>query len=202
MQSGKNHMIHKILNKHKVVLASESPRRKQLLEMMGLKPLVIPANIAEPITNERPYKQAINHARNKANKVAAAFSPDTIVVGSDTIVVLDQHILGKPADAKQAVDYLKLLSGKDHYVYTAICIMWNNRCISDYERTKVSFCTLSEQEIEEYVKTGEPFDKAGAYGIQGYGAQFIKEVRGCYFNVMGFPLQLFYRSLKEMAADE
>ncbi|HOH46377.1 MAG TPA: Maf family protein [Candidatus Cloacimonadota bacterium] len=188
-------MIHNILNNDKLVLASESPRRKLLLESLGLKPLIVPANIAEPLSKERAHKQAVRHARNKAIAVRSYVDGAATIVAADTLVVLDELILGKPASAEEAASYLRLLSGRIHNVYTGLCVIRHGELRTAYERSKVRFKDLSEQEIADYLKTGEPFDKAGAYGIQGYGAQFIRDIQGCYFNVMGFPINLFYNIL-------
>jgi septum formation protein len=191
-------MIHILLKDKKVVLASNSPRRKLLLEMLGLHPLVIPANVHEPVTDDPPYRQAMNHARNKALAIAGRMDADCVVVAADTIVVLDRQILGKPRGRAQAREYLNLLSGRIHKVYTGICVSHKGAQLCAYERSSVRFAPLSEAEIEEYVSGKEPMDKAGAYGIQGFGSQFVTEVRGCYFNVMGFPINLFYNLLKQM----
>ncbi|MFO8144174.1 MAG: Maf family protein [Candidatus Syntrophosphaera sp.] len=191
-------MIHTILQDKKVVLASASPRRKTLFTMLGLKPLIIPADIHEPITREAPYVQVMRHAKNKALKVASRLDTESIVIGADTMVMLDKEILGKPESNDQAAQFLRLLSGKTHKVYTGICVCWRNQCETRYERSLVRFAPLSDNEIEEYIQTGEPMDKAGAYGIQGHGSQFIQRIQGCYFNVMGFPIRLFYKMIKEM----
>lgn len=191
-------MIHLLLQDKKLVLASNSPRRKTLFKMLGLKALVIPANIHEPVTAEAPYRQAMKHARNKALAISKLMDDHSVVVAADTIVVLEGRILGKPQSAEQAMDYLRLLSGKIHKVYTGVCICYQGRQICAYERSSVCFAPLSEAEIAEYVSSKEPLDKAGAYGIQGYGSQFIQSIRGCYFNVMGFPIHLFYSMLREI----
>ncbi|MCB5284448.1 MAG: Maf family protein [Candidatus Cloacimonetes bacterium] len=191
-------MIHKLLSDKKIVLASASPRREALLKMLQLTPLIIPARVDEPITGEKPYLQAMRHARNKAQTIAARMDAETLVIGADTIVVLDGVILGKPADQRQAGEYLNLLSGRTHKVYTGLCLCWRKACFARHERSLVEFAPLSETEIQAYVETGEPLDKAGAYGIQGYGSQFIRRIQGCYFNVMGFPIHLFYKMLGEL----
>ncbi len=191
-------MIHKLLQGIKVILASASPRRRAIFELLGLSPLVVPANIHEPITNEAPYVQVMKHAKNKALAISAKMDAETIVIGSDTIVVLNGQIMGKPDNPEQAADYLRQLSGNSHKVYTGLCIAWRSQCLFDYERSTVTFAQMSEADIREYVATKEPMDKAGAYGIQGYGAQFVSSIRGCYFNVMGFPINKFYDMLRTM----
>ncbi len=191
-------MIHKLLENHKIVLASASPRRKSIFEMIGVTALIQPAHIDETIVYKHPRKSAIGHAREKAAVVAKNMDPDCIVVGSDTIVYLGGEILGKPGSSKNAIDYLKRLSGKTHSVYTGVCVIRGASEVYDCEKTQVTFKELSEEEIHQYLKTGEPFDKAGAYGIQGYGSQFIDKVNGCYFNVMGFPVRLFQDMLHRL----
>ncbi len=191
-------MIHRILKGKKVILASASPRRRQIFELLGITALCMPADIPEPISNEAPYVIVKRHARSKAAVIAAKVDHSSVIIASDTIVVVDKMILGKPTDSIQAADYLRLLSGKTHFVYSAVCICHNNRFLCDYERSKVTFAKLSEIEIEDYIRTHEPMDKAGAYGIQGFGSQFIDQISGCYFNIMGFPIRLFYKLLQEM----
>ena len=195
---GIKHMIHSILKDRKVVLASASPRRKQIFDLLGIVALCLPAEIDEPITDQKPFVQAKTHAINKARSVAQRVDTNTLVVASDTVVALGKTILGKPENIEQARLYLQKLSGQTHYVYSAICLIWKNRLLCDYRRSKVTFAHISDKEIESYITTKEPMDKAGAYGIQGYGAQFIDHISGCYFNIMGFPVSLFYKMIKEM----
>jgi septum formation protein len=189
-------MIHEMLRDYQLVLASASPRRKELFSLLGLNAAIIPAEVAEPMTDDEPQVQAIFHARNKAKFVLNQVPKGQLVVAADTLVAVGAHVLGKPKDATEARAYLYLLAGKDHCVFTGICIGLNDKLFCDYECTTVSFAALSEDEISSYISTGEPFDKAGAYGIQGYGAQFITQVQGCYFNVMGFPIRKFYDMLQ------
>lgn len=197
-----SYMIDKILHGKKVVLASASPRRKYLLEMLGLAPLIVPAQVHEPITKEQPYIQVMKHARNKAQTVAAVMDAKSLVIGADTIVVVDKLILGKPATKEEARQYLRMLSGRTHRVYTGICLCWQEQCHCAYERSLVEFELLTAVEIEDYIATHEPLDKAGAYGIQGFGSQFIRKINGCYFNVMGFPIHLFYKMLQDMHRED
>ena len=191
-------MIHNLLNDKKVVLASSSPRRLELFKMIGLQPLVIPAKVEETINGEKPYIQVMHNAKNKASTIAALIDSETVVVGADTIVVLENKILGKPENVMQAKEFLTLLSGKTHKVYTGVCICWKTLQATNYERSLVEFSPLTETDIDAYIATGEPMDKAGAYGIQGFGSQFIKRITGCYYNVMGFPINLFYRMLSSI----
>lgn len=191
-------MIHILLNGYKVVLASASPRRKLLLEMLGLKPLVIPSAVDEPVTKEKPHLQAMRHARRKAQAVATRMDNTSLVIGADTIVVVDGAILGKPANRAQATEYLRVLSGRSHNVYTGVALVKGQQVKCGFERSSVTFASMTDKEISDYVSTREPMDKAGAYGIQGFGSQFITGIRGCYFNVMGFPVRLFHDMLKEL----
>jgi len=191
-------MIHTLLKGKKVILASASPRRKVLFKLIGIKAVQMPAHINESIIYKNPRKLVISHAIQKAKKIEKKVDCDCVIVAADTIVYLDKKILGKPANIDQMREFLIELSGNYHYVFTGIAIAYKNRIYSDYEKTRVEFDNLSSSEIEDYIKTREPFDKAGAYGIQGYGSQFIKKISGCYFNVMGFPISMFYQMLKEI----
>ncbi len=195
-------MIHTLLEGRKVVLASASPRRKTIFEMIGVKTLIHPSHIDETIVYKQPRRSAIGHAREKAEAVARIMDPDCIVVAADTIVYLDGEILNKPISTDQAVEYLKRLSGNTHSVYTGVCVTRGIREVYDCERTSVTFKELSDTEIQQYLETQEPFDKAGAYGIQGYGSQFISKLNGCYFNVMGFPVHLFQKMLHQLLGTE
>lgn len=193
-------MIHRFLENTNVVLASGSDRRRFLLEMMGLKPQVHPSSYAETPNGLPPSKQVIAHASAKAHAVRQGLPADCLVIGADTIVVVDKMILGKPHSHAEARDFLRLLSGRSHWVYTGICLLYQGNVSTGYKRTKVTFDSLTESDIEDYIATEEPMDKAGAYGIQGFGAQFITDIKGCYFNVMGFPLNLFYQLCREVMA--
>lgn len=191
-------MIAELLRGKKVVLASASPRRKEIFKNVGVHPLQIPANIEEKMLDLPPYKLVMLHSANKAKEVAQHLDHKCIVIGADTVVVLDGKILGKPNSKYQAFDYLEKLSGNKHHVYTGVTISYKKIVKSFYEKTTVEFDTLSQFDIENYIETGESFDKAGAYGIQGFGSQFIKKINGCYFNVMGFPINKFYQELKKI----
>ena len=191
-------MIHKLLKNKQVILASASPRRKEIFDLVGIKALQLPANIEEETVFQNPIKLVKFHARNKALAVRNKVNNDNLIVAADTIVFADKRILEKPKDKFQAAQFLTELSDNFHYVYTGIAISYRNQIYVDYEKTRVEFSTLSAQEIENYIATNEPFDKAGAYGIQGFGSQFVKKITGCYFNVMGFPISLFYKMLKEI----
>lgn len=171
-----------------LVLASGSPRRRELLALLGLRPDVVPADIDESVrTGERPEAYVERVAREKAAAVHAR-AADAIVVAADTIVVLDWTILGKPATEAEAVAMLKKLQGRQHIVHTAIAVAYRDQQVSGVETTRVWIRPLDEATIRAYVATGEPLDKAGAYGIQGFGAVIVERIEGDYFTVMGLGL--------------
>lgn len=183
------------MTKPRVVLASSSPRRRDLLTLIGIPHEVKPADIDESYrSGETPLEHAERLARSKALAVAAS---DAVTVGSDTIVVLDGHVLGKPKDAADAARMLAALSGREHTVVTAVAVHWRDRTLSAVERVQVVFRRLADQDIEQYIRTGEPMDKAGAYGIQGFGATIVERVDGDYFAVMGLPLRRLVALLGE-----
>ncbi|MDX1642012.1 MAG: Maf family protein [Balneolaceae bacterium] len=187
----------------KVVLASASPRRARLLNQVGIQFEIIPASINEVIDVEsKPPTIVETLARHKAKNVGT-HKPDSFIIAADTVVCLDDEILGKPDDEDQATEYLKQLSGNTHDVYSGVYAgLTNSACeftsfISFSERTKVTFSALTEQEIKQYVKYGQPFDKAGSYGIQDdLGSLFVERIEGDYYNVVGFPLHRFYVNLR------
>lgn len=190
-------MIDKIIKNHRLVLASSSPRRQELFKMLGLSFLIRISDVAEPILECPPESQAMQNAKNKA-LAARSDDPAEIIVAADTLVVLEGRILGKPKDKDEAFDYLSALQGKKHHVITGICIVKGDVVRTVHEISSVYFAKMDEREIRDYVATNEPMDKAGAYGIQGFGSQFVKRIEGCYFNVMGFPIHLFYKTLQSM----
>ena len=172
-----------------VILASQSPRRRELLTLVGIRHVVRPADIDESLLpGEEPVPHAERLAREKAHRLAERH-PDAVVIAADTIVVLDGAILGKPADAAEARATLARLSGRTHTVFTAIAVARGGRTESAVEAVAVTFRTLDGAEIAEYVATGEPMDKAGAYGIQGFGATIVERIEGDYFSVMGLGLR-------------
>jgi len=173
-----------------VVLASASPRRSELLELAGIRFRVAPADIPEePLPGEEAVEHALRLAEEKARAAAGREADGQFFIGADTIVVLDGRIMGKPTDQNDAVRMLTELSGKGHEVVTAYAVLdkQSNVCIKRAVRTQVVFKQLSEQEISDYVKTGCPMDKAGAYAIQGGAAHFVREIHGSYTNVVGLP---------------
>lgn len=172
-----------------VILASQSPRRRELLTLVGIHHDVRPADIDESLLpGETPVPHAERLAREKAHRLAERH-PDALVIAADTIVVLDDAILGKPADAVEARATLARLSGRTHVVHTAIAVALGGRTESAVESVAVTFRALDAAEIAAYVATGEPMDKAGAYGIQGYGATIVERIEGDYFSVMGLGLR-------------
>lgn len=180
----------------KIILASGSPRRKELLNNIGIKFDVIPSNADETLPASLTPAQAVEYlSKTKAHDVFLSH-PDCAVIGSDTVVACDGKILGKPKNETDAFKMLKMLSGKTHSVFTGVTIMTEDETVSFYEETKVTFYELTDDEINSYIKTGEPMDKAGAYGIQGKGCVLVKKIDGDYFNVVGLPAARTYRELK------
>jgi septum formation protein len=172
----------------RVILASSSPRRRQLLDLVGIAHEVKPSDIDETlIVGELPEQYAERLAREKVAAIAEA-SPDALVIGADTIVVIDDMVLGKPQDVGEAESMLRRLSGRSHTVMTAVAATFDGRLASGVEIVDVTFLPLADEEISRYVATGEPMDKAGAYGIQGYGATIVRRIDGDYFAVMGLSL--------------
>jgi septum formation protein len=185
----------------RVVLASASPRRRELLDLIGIKHSVHPADVDESIlAAESPPDYVERLARAKATAVAAKF-PDAVIIGADTTVVLGDDILGKPADTDDARRMIARLAGHTHEVCTGIAVVYDARAASAVERVAVTFRTLTPREIEAYVATGEPMDKAGAYGIQGWGATIVERIDGDYFSVMGLGLRRLVALLAEVGVE-
>ena len=184
-----------------IILASASPRRQQLLTQIGLHFKVKPSNIEEVIDNTlEPSQVAMSLASQKCKDIVSQIEEDCIVIGADTIVVKDNKMLGKPKDEKDAFDMLTSLKGQWHQVVTGICLYRTSdkKSICDCEITKVKISDKSDEFIYEYISTKEPFDKAGAYGIQGYGSLLVEKIDGCYFNVMGLPIYKLSCMLDEL----
>ena len=172
----------------RVVLASASPRRRDLLNLIGIAHEVRPANIDETMRpREAPRRYAERLAREKASAISTR-DPDLITIGADTVVVINRKVLGKPADPSDAARMLRMLSGREHTVITAVAVSRGRKLRSAIEEVRVKFRRLRADEIDEYIAMGEPMDKAGAYGIQGYGATIVERIEGDYFAVMGLPL--------------
>lgn len=180
-----------------IILASASPRRRLLLEMLGIPHEVVPADVPEtPQPGELPESMAVRLAKEKALAVARV-RPGMPVLGADTVVVVDQDLLGKPANTLDACRMLERLSGRAHRVVTAVALVGPDGSVHErYDTTQVWFRTLSPDMIEAYVATGEPLDKAGSYGVQGYGAVLVERVDGDFFSVMGLPLRLVIELLE------
>jgi len=189
--------------KYNLILASSSPRRKKLLENLGFQFEVISPNIDEDVFPEhlQPKEIAIFLSLQKAKNIAQNISSNKIVISADTIVVLNNEILNKPIDYADAKQILQKLSNNTHIVYTGVTVINTTtaKIISEVKATEVTFRKLENEEIDFYIKSGSPMDKAGAYGIQDdFGAIFVKEIKGCYYNIVGLPLEMLYQMLKEI----
>ena len=185
----------------KFILASSSPRRQALLLRLQTPFNVILPDVDESmiISDGNPETYCTTLAELKANDISQHY-PSELVIGADTIVVLGDEILGKPTDKDAAEYMLQTLSGKTHHVYTGISLKWTEKNIHHQfaEITTVTFRNLDEKDISHYIQTCPPYDKAGAYGIQDWSAVFIEEIKGCYDNVVGFPISRFYQELKKL----
>ena len=192
---------------NRVVLASQSPRRKKLLEQIGLSFKVFPSNAKEISSQSDPALLVEELALLKAEDVSTAH-PESFIIGADTVVVHQDEIIGKPKDKHEAFEILSSLSNSTHSVFTGVAFVKSDKRghivsrNSFHEQTKVTFSALGEVDIHDYIETGNPMDKAGAYGIQDdLGALFVERIEGDYYNVVGFPLNRFYRELKLFAPE-
>ena len=184
-----------------LVLASQSPRRREILRQAGIPFTVRATDVDESVlASESPADYVQRLAEAKAYSIEAAAGE--MVLGADTTVVIDGEILAKPADAADARRMLARLSGRRHEVLTGICLRRGGHAILDYATTGVVFAALSDREIDEYVASGEPMDKAGAYAIQGLASKFVERIEGDYFNVMGLPVALVYRLLQQASSTQ
>lgn len=182
---------------NQIILASASPRRKKLLEGIEIDFKVVPSEIDESkIKLDTPIQLVRRLSYLKAQDVAS--KEDGIIIAADTVVSLEGNILEKPKDSNEAYQMLNKLSGKTHQVITGIAIINQDNSLIDHQATEVTFKHLTQEEIREYITTGEPLDKAGAYGIQGKGALFVKEIKGCFYNVVGLSLFKLAKMLKEL----
>jgi septum formation protein len=189
----------------RLILASASPRRRDLLRDAGFNFEVRPSQIVEEIQQgELPEDFVRRTAREKALQIAASSPRGGLVLGADTVVVIDGQTLGKPSDPQDATRMLRLLSGRTHQVHTGICLVRAPDSIEalKHETTLVTFRELDEEEIRQYVESGEPSDKAGAYAIQGLASKFVTRISGCYSNVVGLPIALVYEILKPVMEEE
>ena len=187
-----------------LILASASPRRSELLRNAGIRFVVEPADVPElQAQHEKPVAYVQRLARDKAMAVFQR-NPQSAVLGADTVVVADEHLLEKPADERDAARMLRLLSGRTHQVITGACMLAPSfehiYEVTEFEVTQVVFATLTSHEIADYVATREPMDKAGAYGIQGFASRWVERIDGCYFNVVGLPIARVYRMLRACEA--
>lgn len=192
---------------NRIILASKSPRRKKLLSQIGLAFEIFPSSFTEDSRSDDPVRLVEDHARLKAEDVAES-CPDSLIIGADTVVTIHDEILEKPASRDQAFEMLTRLSGSWHSVYTGVCLLETDenglavRKNTFHEQTKVLFSTLSSSDMLSYIESGSPMDKAGAYGIQDdWGAIFVERIEGDYYNVVGFPLNRFYREVKSFNPD-
>ena len=186
----------------KIVLASQSPRRKELLGRMGLEFVTQASKIDESAFDGLEARELVaTLSREKAQWIARQLDGETLVIGADTVVVRDGAALGKPKDAEDAVAMLLSLSGRDHQVCTGVTVCRGDRVLTQVEETQVTFRDLMETEVRQYVSTGEPMDKAGAYGIQGLGGLLVEGIRGDYSNVVGLPVCRLGQMLKDFGVD-
>lgn len=185
-----------------VVLASASPRRKELLNQIGITPEIIPSDIEELVTSDIPEEVVMELSRQKAEHIwkisGAAGKEDWVVIGADTVVACEGRILGKPSDEAEAVLMISRLGGKNHQVYTGVTLISLRGQITFADQTDVFVSPMTAEEVREYVGRGESMDKAGAYGIQGYFAAYIERIEGSYTNVMGLPVGRVYQQLKQL----
>lgn len=185
-----------------MILASQSPRRRELLGQMGFSFTVRPAKGEElPHPELTPAQLVEELARQKALEVSAEAASDDVVVAADTVVAIDGKVLGKPHDKVHAAQMLSALSGREHTVYTGVAVKRGETLLVEHEATQVRFRPLTEREIDLYIQTGEPMDKAGSYGIQGCGALLVEGIRGDYFNVVGLPICRLGRMLAQVGED-
>ena len=186
----------------KIILASASPRRRELLTQIGLKFEIMPSHKEERMQENRPAQVVMGLAMDKAEdifgQVGEDEKTDVLVIGADTIVALDNIILGKPKDEEDALKMLRFLQGKTHQVYTGVCMVTADEAQVFYEKTDVTMYPADEEQLIEYIRTGEPMDKAGSYAIQGQGCVLVQEIHGDYNNVVGLPVaQIWQRLMKD-----
>ncbi len=202
-----------------VILASNSPRRKEILSQVGIKFDVVPSTVEEKTVKTNPSEVVLDLSMQKADDVSYKVKDSAIIIGADTVVCIDKRILGKPQDEAEAIRMVRQLQGRSHTVYTGVSVIiktaengydkyeqtglqrFHKKTIQFYEETTVHVNHMSEKEIEEYVKSGESLDKAGGYAIQGRFASFVKGISGDYNNVVGFPISKLYQALKREGID-
>ncbi|WP_026693773.1 Maf family protein [Peribacillus kribbensis] len=179
-----------------LILASSSPRRKELLQLLQMPFTIISSDADETLPSQISPEEAVKKLSLLKAKAVFGLEPEACVIGADTIVVLGDKILGKPKDRQDARQTLEMLSGKKHEVLTGVSIVAKEKTVTFYEKTEVVFWDLTKEEIENYLDTGDPFDKAGSYGIQGFGSVLVKEIKGDYFSVVGLPVARLSRELR------
>ncbi len=185
-----------------LILASASPRRREILTTLGVDHRVIPADVDESVAEGTPPEALVREVATRKALALSRAAPDQWVLGADTVVSWDRHVLGKPTDPADAARMLRLLSGKWHEVWTGVCLARGGEVVGlDAECTRVQFRELSEPELLEYVASGDPLDKAGAYGIQTRGARLVRGIEGCYHNVVGLPIFVTLRLLEKIGTD-
>ncbi|MCI8676746.1 MAG: septum formation inhibitor Maf [Lawsonibacter sp.] len=186
----------------RIILASQSPRRRELLERMGIRDFeVLPARGEELADPSLPPAELVEELSRRKCAEVAALRPGGLVIGADTVVSIDGQVLGKPRDRAEAERMLRALSGRQHTVYTGVTVLYNGTEETGSERTSVRFRPLTDGDITRYIATGEPMDKAGAYGIQGYGSVLVEGISGDYYNVMGLPVCRLGRMLLRFGVD-
>lgn len=194
------------MEKSKIILASGSPRRKELLLQIGIVPEIIVSHVEEKITSDVPAEVVMSLAEQKAVDVAKEMPEGTVIIGSDTVVAADGKILGKPKSHEEAYEMIRRLAGRSHQVYTGVCLVKKgpegeaDTVVSFYDETDVNVSPMTEKEIREYADSEEPMDKAGSYAVQGFFARYIDGLKGSYANVMGLPVHLVYQELKKLGA--
>lgn len=194
------------MGKSKIILASGSPRRKELLLQIGIVPEIIVSHVEEKITSDIPAEVVMSLAEQKAVDVAKEMPEGTVILGADTVVAADGKILGKPKNHEEAYEMIRRLAGRSHQVYTGVCLVKKgpegeaDTVVSFYDETDVNVSPMTEKEIREYADSEEPMDKAGSYAVQGFFARYIDGLKGSYANVMGLPVHLVYQELKKLGA--
>jgi len=181
----------------KIILASLSPRRTELLNLIGINHTVIPSTVLEVVDETLSKEEIVISLATQKAKDVARKNPYDLVIGADTIVAIDDQILGKPKDEADAIRMLKLLQNRHHQVLTGVCIIYQNEVTSFFCKSDVYFYPMSIEEIKEYIEVENVYDKAGSYAIQGMCARYIKKIDGDYYNIMGLPISALYQALKE-----
>ena len=184
----------------KWILASGSPRRREILEMLGVPFSVVTADVDETCSLSDPAETVKELAHRKAKAVAdrLGYPAETLIIAADTLVAIDGTVLGKPRDRDDARRMIQQLSGRTHAVYSGVSLIRGKQTLTEFEKTEVTFGAMTERDIERYLNTGEPFDKAGGYAVQGKAAVFIEKINGCYFNVVGLPVHRIRLMLNKM----